>query len=128
MRERHRPGHPQRLVMLPHDREAIVSKLFLDQLDGSVRRAIVDDDDLEVLQRLGEHAAQRLRNEIGAVEHADVDAHGRLRHRPHLDDPLSAHPRADLRAAHNPSTLPTSMYVPAGNGMAATRSPWSIAA
>src|SRR5262249_57950830 len=76
-----RARRPQALVQAPRDPHVLQPQVAetgigvaLDELGGLVRGAVVDDDQLEVLDGLGEHRLDRLPQRPGVVPAADQDA------------------------------------------------------
>ena len=63
--ERAREALP--LLVAEHDEARVVERR--EHVGGGVGRGVVDDHQLEVLQRLEEHARDRLAEERGAVAH-----------------------------------------------------------
>ena len=80
LRRRHRTCDAKRLITLAYHRDPGVAVLSFDVVRGAVCRAVVDNDDFKVLERLSEHALKRFVDVAHRVVRADRDADGRCSH------------------------------------------------
>ena len=91
-----RTGEAERHVV-PHDADTWVVDRG-DDVAGAVDRAVVDDDELEIAERLPEHARHRIADRGAGVAGREDDGHGRRAHR-HAEGSLPRCPEPSERAS-----------------------------